>query len=125
MEDNRSLIVENIADAVENDETVLNLAKDFLAMQHVYSAGIKEIQTKLEILDEEFHVKYDYNPIHSIESRLKSPKSLYNKMKKKNVIRKKRKKNKKIKKIRMKKEETNKRKNLIKERLKDYLIIFF
>lgn len=85
MEDNRSLIVENIADAVENDETVLSLAKDFLAMQHVYSAGIKEIQTKLEILDEEFHVKYDYNPIHSIESRLKSPKSLYNKMKKKNL----------------------------------------
>ena len=54
-------------------------------MQHVYAAGIKEITTKLEILDSEFRIKYDYNPIHHIESRLKSPQSLYEKMIKKNI----------------------------------------
>ena len=42
-------------------------------------AGIKEIRTKLEILDAEFKVKHDHNPIHHIESRLKSPESIFKK----------------------------------------------
>ena len=73
MEEEKNLVVHNLADAVEKDEMIMGLAKEFLAMQHAYAAGIKEIQTKLEILDEEFHVKFDYNPIHGLESRLKSP----------------------------------------------------
>ena len=85
MEEEKGLVVQNLSDAVEKDEMIMGLAKEFLAMQHVYAAGIKEIQTKLEILDEEFHVKFDYNPIHSLESRLKSPQSLYKKLKKKNL----------------------------------------
>ena len=40
---------------------------------------IKEIRTKLEILDAEFKVKHDHNPIHHIESRLKSPESILKK----------------------------------------------
>lgn len=85
MEDRKSLTVQHLADAVESDQSIMGLAAEFLAMQHVYAAGIKEIKTKLEILDEEFHVKFDYNPIHSIESRLKSPQSLYKKLKKRNL----------------------------------------
>ena len=34
---------------------------------------------KLEILDAEFKVKHDHNPIHHIESRLKSPESILKK----------------------------------------------
>ena len=41
-----------------------------------YSAAIKEISTKLEILDNEFRVKHDYNPIHHMECRLKSINSI-------------------------------------------------
>ena len=47
--------------------------------------GIKEVQTKLEILDEEFQTRYDYNPIHHIESRLKSPKSILHKVRAKGL----------------------------------------
>ena len=56
-----------------------NLQK-YMNLSMLYSAGIKEIKTKLEILDEEFRVRYDYNPIHHIESRLKSPRSMLEKI---------------------------------------------
>jgi len=67
-----------------NGEVLLNL-KGFLAQQQLYSAAIKEIRTKLEILDEEFQVHYDHNPIHNIEFRLKSPDSIIKKLKRKNL----------------------------------------
>jgi len=58
---------------------------DYKSFMQLYKAGIKEIKTKLEILDDEFKVRYDYNPIHHIESRLKTPESLIEKIKKKNI----------------------------------------
>lgn len=52
-------------------------------IMHLYSSAIKEIRTKLEILDEEFSVKYKYNPIHNIDSRLKTPMSILEKLRRK------------------------------------------
>lgn len=40
--------------------------RDFAGRMQIYRAGIKEIRTKLEILDEEFQTKFSYNPIHHI-----------------------------------------------------------
>lgn len=59
--------------------------EEFMSLQQIYSAGIKEIKTKLEILDDEFKVRYDHNPIHHMDYRLKSPKSLMGKAQKKNI----------------------------------------
>ncbi|MBC3796362.1 GTP pyrophosphokinase [Acetobacterium tundrae] len=59
--------------------------EEFVLQQQIYRAAIKEIKTKLEILDEEFQVKYDHNPIHHMEYRLKAPKSIAEKMKKKGL----------------------------------------
>ncbi|MDD3308283.1 MAG: GTP pyrophosphokinase family protein, partial [Acetobacterium sp.] len=42
-------------------------------------------KTKLEILDEEFQVRYDHNPIHHMEYRLKAPQSIAEKMQKKGL----------------------------------------
>lgn len=61
----------------------VNLFKDFLLMQQLYNAAIREISAKLETLDEEFQVLYSHNPIHHIESRLKSPRSIMQKLMKK------------------------------------------
>ena len=36
--------------------------------------------TKLQILDEEFQYQYDHNPIHHMESRLKTPRSIVGKL---------------------------------------------
>lgn len=57
----------------------------YMNQMQIYKAGIKEIRTKLEILDEEFQTKFSYNPIHHIESRLKSFKSIASKAKEKGI----------------------------------------
>lgn len=67
--------------SIQNYESMRTLLK----MQQIYEAGIKEIRTKLEILDSEFKVKYDHNPIHHIESRLKKPESMVKKAIAKNI----------------------------------------
>lgn len=54
-------------------------------MYQLYNAGIKELHTKLEIFDSEFRLRYEHNPIHHIEYRLKSQKSIEQKLKKKNL----------------------------------------
>ena len=59
--------------------------QDFLVMQQLYRSAIREITTKLEILDDEFRVRYAHNPIHHIESRLKSLPSILEKMQRKGI----------------------------------------
>ena len=56
---------------------------DFFSIQCRYSAAMKEVQTKLEILDDEFQMKHRRNPIHHIESRLKSIQSIMEKLSRK------------------------------------------
>ena len=67
-----------------DDSLEMNI-QDFLNQMMIYNSGIKEIRTKLEILDEEFQTKYSYNPIHHIDSRLKSIKSIMEKIKEKKL----------------------------------------
>ena len=48
----------------------------------IYNSALKEIGTKLEILNDEFQHVHRYNPIEHIKSRLKSPESIVKKLKK-------------------------------------------
>lgn len=57
-----------------------DVAKEFRVLMQVYEAGIQTVKTRLQTLDAEFHAKYDYNPIHHIESRLKEPQSIFEKL---------------------------------------------
>ena len=59
--------------------------QDFVLLRNTYHAAIREVSTKLEILDDEFQVRYDYNPIHHMECRLKSPQSLFEKLDRKGL----------------------------------------
>lgn len=58
--------------------------QELLEMQQLYNAAIKEIETKLDILNDEFKVRYMRNPIHHVESRLKSPQSILSKLERRN-----------------------------------------
>ena len=49
----------------------------------IYNSALKEIGTKLEILNDEFQHVHQYNPIEHIKSRIKSPESIVRKLKKK------------------------------------------
>ncbi|MFD0710719.1 GTP pyrophosphokinase family protein [Paenibacillus sp. GCM10027626] len=49
-----------------------------------YKFALQEMETKVEILKEEFHLLHDYNPIEHTKSRLKSPESIMKKLYRKN-----------------------------------------
>lgn len=51
------------------------------SMIFLYQSAIKEITTKLEILNDEFQNVHQYNPIEYIKSRVKSPESIVKKLK--------------------------------------------
>lgn len=47
----------------------------------IYNAAMRQVQTKMEILNEEFHHVHQYNPIEHIKARMKSPESIVKKLK--------------------------------------------
>ena len=47
----------------------------------LYNSALKEVGTKLEILNDEFQHVHRYNPIEYIKSRIKSPESIVKKLK--------------------------------------------
>lgn len=59
--------------------------REFLQMQHLYNAAIKEIEMRLEVLNDEFRVTYERSPIHHIESRMKAVESIVAKLERKGL----------------------------------------
>ncbi len=59
--------------------------QEYQAMRQLYNGAIREITTKLENLDDEFSTRYAHNPIHHMESRLKSLKSIVGKLHRKGL----------------------------------------
>lgn len=62
-----------------NDEQTITWEEILL----LHNSALKEIGTKLEILNDEFHHIHQYNPIEHIKSRIKTPESIVRKLKKK------------------------------------------
>ena len=58
---------------------------DFLQLQHLYDSAIEVVKTYLNILDSEFSIKFQRNPIHDIKSRMKSAESIIGKLQKKGI----------------------------------------
>ena len=63
----------------------LNNATKFYNLMMMYRCAIREIQTKLEVLDDEFSVENNRNPISFIKTRIKKPNSIYDKLQKMTV----------------------------------------
>ena len=51
------------------------------SVMFIYNSALKEVGTKLEILNDEFQHVHQYNPIEYIKSRIKSPESIVKKLK--------------------------------------------
>ena len=54
--------------------------EDFTKLMAYYRCAMMEIETKLNVLNQEFSLRYDRNPISSVKSRLKSPASIREKL---------------------------------------------
>ncbi len=57
--------------------------KTFEKLMFIYSMAIREFKTKMDIIKEEFKVFYDYDLIDHINTRIKTPQSIFAKMEKK------------------------------------------
>lgn len=64
-----------------NMQSFSEMADSYFRLQCRYSAAIREVQTKLEVLNEEFNLRYKRNPIHHMQSRLKTNQSIAEKLK--------------------------------------------
>ena len=75
----------NLSISVGEQELFASQLREFSYLMQIYRAAIKEVQTKLEILDDAFNVRYEHNPIHHIEARLKTPMSIAQKLQRKGL----------------------------------------
>ena len=58
---------------------------EYRELRMMYSCAIKEVRTKFDVLNSEFNVRYQRNPISSITSRLKSSTSIMEKLAKMDI----------------------------------------
>lgn len=71
-----------------NAETITWLqekTKDFGKLMTYYRCAMMEIETKFNVLNEEFSLEHDRNPISSIKSRLKSVSSIVDKLERRSI----------------------------------------
>lgn len=64
------------------ENTITNQVDTWNELTLVYKSALREINTKLEILNDEFQLVHQYNPIEHIKSRIKTPESIVKKLKK-------------------------------------------
>ena len=70
----------NVPDMVQVPEMWVDQARQFQQDMMRYTCAIREVKTKLEVLNDELSVKNQRNPIEMIKSRVKKPKSIVEKL---------------------------------------------
>ena len=62
------------------DENTRNIMRQYLDVEAEYRYALREMSAKLENLDDYCQRHFDHNPIHHMESRIKTPESILEKM---------------------------------------------
>lgn len=70
---------------VINLEDIKAGTTEFKKIILMYKSALKEIETKVNILSDEFQTLYQYNPIEHIKTRIKSPESIIKKLERKGL----------------------------------------
>lgn len=78
---------ELFSELLENktEDEVREVLLSFRQFHSYYRCAMLEIETKFQVLNEEFSLRYDRNPINSIHTRLKSVFSIKDKLQRKNL----------------------------------------
>lgn len=64
---------------------ILERAKPFMELMMHNECALREIETKLNVLNDEFSLQYNHNPIETIKTRVKDPISIVEKMQRKGI----------------------------------------
>ena len=77
--------LERIGNSINRDmvEFALQKTYSFAKLMSYYRCAMMEIETKFNVLNEEFSLMFDRQPINSVKSRLKNPVSIQQKLMKK------------------------------------------
>lgn len=65
--------------------TILKSEDKIYPMLYLYHAGMREACARFDMINEEFKFRYQRTPIHNVESRIKKPESIHEKLKRKNL----------------------------------------
>ena len=79
---------ELITDIVLSDEFMNRMQENFLPIERLmsyYRCAIMEVETKFRVLNEQFSLQYDRNPIETIKTRVKSFDGILKKVKRKQI----------------------------------------
>ena len=76
---NQSIV--NVPDMVQVPEVWIHQAHEFQRVMMMYACAIREVKSKLEVLNDDLAVRYQRNPIQMIKSRVKKPLSILEKLK--------------------------------------------
>lgn len=68
---------------IENPEKFLAQMETFMQLMMKYRCALMEVETKLHVLNEEFAMQHNRNPFEAIKSRIKTPASIIEKLKRK------------------------------------------
>ena len=80
-EENQMMVIPKVDKEIyEQRRKMAGTMVDYKEMRMRYSCAIKEVRTKFDVLNSEFNVRYQRNPITSINSRLKSSASIMEKL---------------------------------------------
>ena len=66
--------------SVKQAEQIMETAVEYKELRMMYACALKEIRTKFDVLNTEFNVRYQRNPINFITTRVKSTHSILEKM---------------------------------------------
>ena len=80
MEKNGHTAPEKIGNLDSFSNTVEELRQDYAQIQGAYAAAIRVIYARLQTLNQDFSFRNRHNPIHHIESRIKSLSSIVKKL---------------------------------------------
>lgn len=77
--------VVNVPNLVQVPDGFLNQAREFQEAMMMYTCAIREVKTKLEVLNDELSVRNQRNPIELIKSRVKKPLSIVEKLQRRSL----------------------------------------
>ena len=80
MEENKNINAQLDALKIEEIDELKGIAQSFVRLMMEYQCALMEIETKLNVLNSEFAMTHNKNPIQTIKTRLKRPKSILEKM---------------------------------------------
>ncbi|UBH13607.1 GTP pyrophosphokinase [Macrococcus armenti] len=77
--------IDKVMERIEDQSELIKLVEDFSYLFKEYEMGLLELKSDIEIIDLEWQAKHGYSPFEHVKTRIKSPLSLKDKLKRKGI----------------------------------------